>query len=547
MKSTTISKFHSIIFNLFLILIITVELNGQQNWQEHLSHDRRSEYRGHLMIKNQLHLVKFQMFKPGTVERIEGNQQTETIYTFRTYDYQKVKTTCTGINEKEVLLLSPVDYDILGTGAVSLRNDENSFRGIKLSANSPTGVIYSYDAVLSPNASSLPAIIQKSPSALFKFSADLSLSGNTSPSPVDYFHEGINNKIYSIKDGNFGYYVNYTHVPIFDIPNHTSNTQLYNDPYRKQLIIQNGRRLEFYTYENFSLIATEVVDEVPYFIKAEENGILYLNDTEENLSIHFLTKSKSEPTGVIAIYPKSEFIDMEILDFEKIDQDIYLIFEYKNPSNANYIYTQKRNLLQPFDPQRQDLEIESLMIRQLQSNNSQYLYEYKIQVINNGEENINAFSITSNFGPLIGDGYWTAIIDNTYHLDLAPGESFTYQDTSKAYQSFDQITAYISGVNFGFDHNTMNDTITVDIAPLSNENPTVINLSIYPNPSYDILNIKGNIDNQSSMLIYDRSGQIVNFNRLATDKLDISQLPIGVYNLVVNKGVNSQSLPFTKI
>ena len=80
--------------------------------------------------------------------------------------------------------------------------------------------------------------------------------------------------------------------------------------------------------------------------------------------------------------------------------------------------------------------------------------------------------------------------------------------------------------------NTFNDTITTleaqDRSTLSiNENDIISNISLYPNPTNDILNIK--LSNIKSIEIIDLNGRIVMSKKSNLKDIDVSLLESGIY------------------
>ena len=93
-------------------------------------------------------------------------------------------------------------------------------------------------------------------------------------------------------------------------------------------------------------------------------------------------------------------------------------------------------------------------------------------------------------------------------------------------------------------------TITTDVAPIepdpstSVENAEVENLVVYPNPTVDVINVKG--VNVRQAVVYSNVGQQL-MNVQSAQSIDVSTLPAGVYQLIiVSEEGTSRSVSFMK-
>ncbi len=93
-------------------------------------------------------------------------------------------------------------------------------------------------------------------------------------------------------------------------------------------------------------------------------------------------------------------------------------------------------------------------------------------------------------------------------------------------------------------------TITTDVAPIepdpstSVENAEVENLVVYPNPTVDVINVKG--VNVRQAAVYSNVGQQL-MNVQSAQSIDVSTLPAGVYQLIiVSEEGTSRSVSFMK-
>ena len=67
---------------------------------------------------------------------------------------------------------------------------------------------------------------------------------------------------------------------------------------------------------------------------------------------------------------------------------------------------------------------------------------------------------------------------------------------------------------------------------------TLANITIYPNPSSDFINIKSNMVLEVS--VFDVTGKLI-MSEYFTTKLDISQLEKGTYILNLSDGINTST------
>jgi len=85
-------------------------------------------------------------------------------------------------------------------------------------------------------------------------------------------------------------------------------------------------------------------------------------------------------------------------------------------------------------------------------------------------------------------------------------------------------------VSFNSNGKMVDKTLTVVSSSLAvNDNVKKINLSIYPNPTTDVLNIKTQ-DKIVEVSVYDVTGKAIN-TKLIDGKINVNQLPKGNYIL----------------
>ena len=523
---------YTILFSFTIILTIA----GQSEWQEFLSHERSTSVsNGHLLIDGKMHVAYIDALK-----KIEGNQKPEIGLNYPAYMYQRIKTTRTGIDSKELLLLEAFDYDIPGLGLVSLRNNNGTFWGKHQFGYEDFDFEYQFvpDGILSPSGLIYDQIINHN-NDLIKL--ENGMIETTSPSPVQGFHEGLDHNFFAIKGDTLMSYTDAQMTPVLILESHDN---LLNDPYTNSLVIQIDNQLLWYSYDDYTLTASQSIEPNTIGLQFFDGGLYQLVKTDLAYKVYKYTSPEIPAFETIHELPFDDITGFDISSFEVDDQDIYYVGVNGTAGfGISFHYVQKRTIGQTFEPLRHDLAVDTFSVVEIDDPEWQS-HSYSFTVRNNGESTINSFALSSPTLPVFHPDY--SFIRVHFDETLALGETFTFTDSLYLPMSPSQISIKVSGVNYGFDGNNANDEYTADVISLSNKNISKLTVEIYPNPSSDILNIKGDMDSQSTIIIYDNNGQIVKYDRLSFDRLDISQLPIGFYNLVVKTSSNSQSLPFIK-
>lgn len=129
------------------------------------------------------------------------------------------------------------------------------------------------------------------------------------------------------------------------------------------------------------------------------------------------------------------------------------------------------------------------------------------------------------------DTFYVKIINNTsynfYIDDVLLSEDITI---------FQKNNLYDIAISYGsFDTNIEFDLTQIATTGLKENTQTVF--SLYPNPTADFLNIKG--DNVETVKVFNTSGQMVLSDKgsnFGDTKLDVTSLKNGVYMLMVNDG-----------
>ncbi|MFC6269528.1 M43 family zinc metalloprotease [Frigoriflavimonas asaccharolytica] len=107
-------------------------------------------------------------------------------------------------------------------------------------------------------------------------------------------------------------------------------------------------------------------------------------------------------------------------------------------------------------------------------------------------------------------------------------------------KSVDGTSTIYEGGSFG-----SQDVVRFKTSTLSTAESVKPNISIYPNPAQDIINIT-NVSDRSSYLIYNTAGQIVSSGNIKAGKVYISELVIGNYILKVLDKASEINFKFIK-
>ncbi len=92
----------------------------------------------------------------------------------------------------------------------------------------------------------------------------------------------------------------------------------------------------------------------------------------------------------------------------------------------------------------------------------------------------------------------------------------------------------------------MDQTLTVNVQSLSTETASINNITIYPNPAKDVVNIKGDITLLKQVNIYSTDGKLVKTLNTNFNSIDVSSLNSGLYILHLSDGVKTKTTRLIK-
>lgn len=532
-------------FYTFLIFILATSLlTGQDDWQEHFSHDRSAyEHIGQFVVDGNIVLLMGNWGGPmNTLETITGNSKKNAMVVSEYNEFLNIKTTTTGINEKEILLLNPWDYDITGLGVYSVRliNDAITTRDIQLIDGEYPFI---YDAYIPSGALEPKEVISDYTNEWFTLDANDNIIGSVPLQNKFNFHE-TPNEVFQISGGILN--------PLFLPSDHPGNLNLGsydridNDPYRNHIAIMTSSEMKRYHAETGELIRTDQLSTDPIDIIFTEEGFYYLSENEDRYTVYIYNDDLSQSEVWYELQKEGEIADFNVSNFEIIDDDIYFIGLIKRPGLlGEFSYVQKRNKNVTFAPNRKDVRIDSVYISGGPTGPDPWdfwHYDYGYKVTNTSDDTIHHFTIlTPGMGAELGP--FRLVYDNISQ-ELAPGQSYEGKGEFWYYEQF-FLTLTIAGVDFGFDR--VPDTYTAEVMTLSSNDPKLNVYSIFPNPSSDQLFLKGEINEIKSIYISNSAGRQMEVVKDGINSVDISFLPKGQYWLEIRTVSHVEQHPFIKI
>jgi len=520
----------------FQILFSLSFCYAQSTWQEHLSHEYFSRVsNGHLLIDGELIIANW-----GGAYKIIGNEKPESMLKYPPFMYQRIKSTRTGIDSKELLLLDAFDYDIPGLGFTSLRNNNGVFWGKEQFGYEDFGTDFQSvpDGILSPKEEIHDQAIDHDGNLNI---LDNGILETISPSPVSGFHEGLDGNFFAIRGDSLFSYIDNELTFVLELP--TGYIDLDNDPYNNSLVIKVDNELHWYNFDDFSHINMVLLPPNTYSPQFIESGFFAISILESSYEILEYKYGLTPSFETFYSLPKDEVENFGISSFTVDGDDIYFVGIMKVNGGIRYHYVQKRTIGLPFEPTRQDISIDTFAVNQINEQEWDN-YSYTITLRNNGTEPINAFAISSQTLPIFDNSF--SYIRKHFDRNLEPNESLTFTDTISIYFKPNQITVKVTGVNYGIDSNPENDSYTADVTSLSNNTVSNLNIEIYPNPTSNLLHIKGDIDRNSEIQIYDLAGQLVKYERVSYDIISLKNITDGIYNVKISDGLDTEVLRFVK-
>lgn len=533
-----------------LIITFTIQISHSQNqWQEHLSHDRRAySHLGHFLVDNELVLVMGNNRVPmNTLETIKGNSKKsqQIIGDYFTFE---AKTTRTGFDSKEVLLINAHDYDISGYGTFSLHLAGNTFTIRDIYGNLDYNTQYDlaeFHSIRDAHLLGGPL----SPKECITYDKRYFLNEDdmiTSEMDLDSrfaYHEGLDGDVYQVENDLFRRLV----LPFNGSIELGEYYDLLNDPYNNQLVVRKGNNLNRYAYEDLTFVKTDSMVSPPLDIQFVEGGLYYLTESETSYSVFYYSEANSDSELFYELPKSDEVVDFNIRSIEVVGEDIYFMGLWKPPFNkGNFSYVQKHTVGNDFTPIRKDIELTSVSATREALEHNEFKYTYKMTVKNLSEDTIRHFTsylnLYTDFGP---DQYEKTDVD----LILPPGESIEIDEREFSFYGFplNSLIFSIPGVDFGMDSDMTNNSFTADVVVLSNEETDITSYRLSPNPSSNMLHLKGNLDEIETICISNITGRILEISNQNLNNLDISFLPKGQYWLEIKTKSHLEQHPFIKI
>ena len=528
----------------FLFFLLVSSTSAQQSWQEHLSHDRLAyHHHGHFLIDGQIVLVMGNLKPPmNTLEPIVGNTKKVQEVIGNRYTFES-KTTITDVNAKEVLLIRPFDYDIPGIGAFSLHQFDDNF----LTRDIQGDFTYNGDEISVIDASMLGGLLDPkecvSYDKRYVLSADDQIISETDLDGTQVrFHEGLDGLSYQIEDGVF----RRISLPFNGNIDLGAYSRLVNNPFKFQLIEIENHLITRYSYDDLSLIGTEALIDNPLDIQFDANGFYYLTESEESYIVYYFSDNTSESDIYFELPKDDEIGRFEINSIEVVEDDIYFLGLWRSPlSNRSFSYVQKRTKDVAFTPTRKDMGFVDVTATRELIDETEYMYTYDITVENLSNDTIRHFTIYHEI--LQGEGPLQHINEDI-SIALPPNGTHTIQGEYEFnYYPKNALTFTITGVDFGIDSDMSNNSITAEVVILSNKNTAIQNFSIAPNPSSDVIFLKGDTYDIKSLFISSVSGQKVELSTNVLNEINISSLPQGKYWLEIITKSGVEKHPFMKI
>jgi len=520
------------IITLFFVLSI-LQLSIAQEWQEYFIHDRYSKVLDSDIYEDDLKLIlnNYGYGNMLTVEQIDGNQ-TGTVLGSTPYYEWRSKSSQTGINEKQVILHDPFDYDINGWGVVGIRfsNDSTYFKHHFSEPSYITGYYsggcYGIDAILPADTLETREILCDYENISIFDNNDILLNTIDTLERIS-FHEGLNGNQYAVLDSTFGAYRNGIFQAKLALPKHT---KLYNDPYRNQLCVLHEKKMTTYDYETFQLISEHELDHSPLGLKFYEDGYKYLVNTSTNRIIYSAPANSATVTQTFI--SDIELPNYLVQDFQLSDDNVYYIGVFDDDYiDSKFVYVQKRSKTEIFSPVRNDIRIDSAVItKEPIGMYDYYKYNYTVYATNVGTAPINTVTLYSPKYPFANVIYFP--IQNRKTELIEVGEQVIFEGDFEL-PEFNQMTLYIPGVDFGFDANPEDNQLVVDIESLSINDTPYEDIIVYPNPVTDRLSIDREFDKGAHYQISNINGHVVQEGLWTDNTLMVSDLNNNIYILQI--------------
>ncbi|WP_418509689.1 FG-GAP-like repeat-containing protein [Corallibacter sp.] len=124
--------------------------------------------------------------------------------------------------------------------------------------------------------------------------------------------------------------------------------------------------------------------------------------------------------------------------------------------------------------------------------------------------------------------------------------SFTWNIPDNYLGENTQFTVKVQAIDNAFAGSPFSDAHTINLNTLNTNNHYFNELSIYPNPVKDVLNIKTSSQEYSYHLFNIQGQEVLKANNQTSKTIDVSKLPSGIYILKLTDGDKSQSFKVIK-
>ncbi len=533
---------------ILLSFIFTPNLYTQNEWQEHLSHDRIAyAHHGHFInASGGLYITIGNQDSPmNTTEAIYGNKKKALLRVHsenNTYDSKSVRI---NINQNQLTLNTPWNQDTPGNGVYSIiqTSTQNiNFRkvldiaGDSLTITDIIFPIFPFDEKYCITSENKWYGLDHSNAV--NWVSDI--QGNLE------LHSGLNGESHKISNGAFTSIAN----PEKGSVELGSYDKLDNNPFQNQLIEFEEATINRYSYDDFSLIGSDILNGIPLDYLFVENGFYYMIESDNNYTVYFFSNENSQSVLYYELSKIDEILDFQISEFDIEENNIFFLGLWNAPHiNEPFSYVQKRDISQDYTPVRKDLELTNMVVTHTPTGqNDQIEYEYTCTVTNLSDEAINHFTLYSerltsiDFAP----GH---IIKNDFSQELAPGESFEVTGQF-IHTPLNSLTFLIAGVDYAIDKNMNNNSFTIDFGTVSNKEILSNEYSIAPNPSSSFISVLGEIQNIQAISIIDILGNRINVeynNNNNNNRINIKDLLAGQYWLEIRSLTKTEIKSFIKL
>lgn len=277
-------------------------------------------------------------------------------------------------------------------------------------------------------------------------------------------------------------------------------------------------------------------------LKIQDNLVSFLarqNDFEVHL-IQYDLQLQSSDTEVYEIpseYYVADYNTDELAILEEYELTLYRSVRFRD---------MLRNGEDMEVPQHVDIAINEIIVNEYELipfdtwDGTAYIAvgDVSVEVLNNSDHVLNSFNLNKYLEPGICSPFM--FFQNYTDLEIEPGESVWIEIEDIELNSFVtledgaadmEVCMYSSHPNDLVDLNVENDEwCTITSVTVGVEEVTLSNITTYPNPTTGILQIEG-APARATYLIMDMTGRLIAQGSLLNNRLDVSHLVNGMYQL----------------